>query len=134
MKKEQIFRQANDNLINHNLTDHMEAFYLPDFKAHAEGKTYRGHEFIRRYSKQMHQALPDIAVIEMLFFVENENTIAWQRTLQGTHHANMMGIPASGKCVTWNEMVISRFAGVQIAEEWIVSELTGQLMIKLSAK
>ena len=134
MKKEQILRQANDKLINHNLTDHMEAFYLPDFKAHAEGKTYWGHEFIRRYSKQMHQALPDIAVIEMLFFVENENTIAWQRTLQGTHHANLMGIPASGKCVTWNEMVISRFAGVQIAEEWIVSELTGQLMIKLSAK
>ena len=42
----------------------------------------------------------------------------------------MMGIPPSNKTVKWNEMVVSRFEGDKIAEEWIVSELMGQLLLK----
>ena len=65
------------------------------------------------------------------FLINAGNTIAWQRTLHGTHKANMMGIPSSEKKIIWNEMVVSRFEGDKIAEEWVVSELAGQLLLKL---
>ncbi len=35
------------------------------------------------------------------------------------------------KKLKWNEMVVSRFEGDKIAEEWVVSELAGQLLLKL---
>ena len=46
----------------------------------------------------------------------------------------MMGIPPSKKKIKWNEMVVSRFEGDKIAEEWVVSELAGQLLLKQPIK
>ena len=46
----------------------------------------------------------------------------------------MLGIPPSGKRVEWKDMLHTRFDGDQIAEEWAVSELAGELMLKLPAK
>jgi hypothetical protein len=70
------------------------------------------------------------SVLNIEILVEEGNTITWQRTLHGTHKANMMGIPQTGKKIKWNEMVVSRFEGDKIAEEWIVSELAGQLLLR----
>jgi len=50
---------------------------------------------------------------------------------EGLH---MMGIPASEKKIKWKEMVVSRFEGDKIAEEWVVSELAGQLLLKQPKK
>jgi predicted ester cyclase len=43
----------------------------------------------------------------------------------------MMGIPPSGKKVKWIEMVVTRFKDKKIAEKWVVSELAGELALKL---
>ena len=63
-----------------------------------------------------------------------DDTVTWQRTLRGTHKNAMLGIPPSGKRVEWKDMLHTRFDGDQIAEEWAVSELAGELMLKLPAK
>ena len=39
-------------------------------------------------------------------------------------------IPPTGKKVEWRDMVVTRFEGEKIAEEWAVSELAGQLFSK----
>ena len=62
--------------------------------------------------------------------VEAGDTIAWQRTLSGTHETEMMGIPPTGQMVEWREMVVTRFAGEKIVEDWLVSELAGELLSK----
>ena len=61
---------------------------------------------------------------------QTEETITWQRTFGGTHQAIFFGIPASMKKVKWNEIVVTRFNGAQIAEDWMVSNLAFQLMLK----
>ena len=43
----------------------------------------------------------------------------------------MMGIPPTGQKVEWRDMVVTRFDGEKIAEDWAVSELAGQLLSKL---
>jgi predicted ester cyclase len=38
-----------------------------------------------------------------------------------------MGIPATGKSVTYNEIFIARFAGSRIAETWGVVDVLSQM-------
>jgi len=33
-----------------------------------------------------------------------------------------MGVPASGRAITWRDMVVSRYEGERIAEEWPVTD------------
>lgn len=130
MNKEEQIKISNDLLIDQGNLDAVEKFFTADYVAHAEDKDYHGHDFIKRFAKQMRSAIPDLSVLKVEFFVSAGNAIAWQRTLHGTHKADMMGIPPSGKKVKWNEMVVSRFDGSKIAEEWVVSELAAQLLLK----
>jgi hypothetical protein len=130
MNKEELIRISNNQLIEQGKLAAIDNFFSSSYIAHAENKFYKGHDFLNRFTKQIRTALPDISVLKVDFFISSGNTLAWQRTLSGTHKEDMMGIPASGKKITWNEMVISRFESDKIAEEWVVSELAGQLLLK----
>ena len=134
MNKEKQIKYAADQLIGQGNLEVVDTVFTDDYLAHAEDKAYKGHEFIKRFSGQIRSAIPDLHVLKVEILVEEGNTIAWQRTLGGTHQANMMGIPPSKKKIKWNEMVVSRFEGDKIAEEWVVSELAGQLLLKQPIK
>jgi len=130
MNQEELIKNSNFQLIEQGDLHAVEKFFTANYVAHAGDKEYKGHDFIKSWDKQIRTALPDISLMKIEFLVNAGNTIAWQRTLRGTHKANMMGIPSSEKKITWNEMVVSRFDGDKIAEEWVVSELAGQLLLK----
>jgi predicted ester cyclase len=130
MNKEEQIKNCNEQLIDHGNLDEVEKYFTADYIAHAEDKDYKGHDFIKRFIKQIRSAIPDISILKVEFLVTTGSTITWQRTLHGTHKANMKGIPPSEKKIVWNEMVVSRFKGDKIAEEWVVSELAGKLLLK----
>ncbi len=130
MNKGEQIKYAAEQLIGQGNLNIIDTIFTTNYIAHAEDKDYKGHEFIKRFSKQLRSAIPDTSVLNIEILVEEGNTITWQRTLHGTHKANMMGIPQTGKKIKWNEMVVSRFEGDKIAEEWIVSELAGQLLLR----
>ncbi len=131
MDKEKKIKHTVEQLIGQGNLDIVDTFFTTDYIAHAENKEHKGQDFIKRFSKLIQTSIPDICVLKVEILMEESNTVSWQRTLQGTHKKNMMGIPPSNKKVKWNEMVVSRFEGDKIAEEWIVSELMGQLLLKL---
>jgi predicted ester cyclase len=134
MHKEDQIKYALDQLIEQCNISVVEEIFTKDYIGHAEDKNYKGREFIKRFTKQVRTAIPDIRVLRVEFLVKASDSISWQRTLQGTHKANMMGIPASDRKIKWNEMVVSRFEGEKITEEWVVSELAGQLLLKQPPK
>ncbi|HAA17795.1 MAG TPA: hypothetical protein DCR93_10955 [Cytophagales bacterium] len=131
MEKEDIIHQANEQLIHQGELSAIGVFFAEDYQAHAEGKTHQGHAFLTRFTKQLRTALPDIKVVKVEVLSADEDKVTFHRTLQGTHQKTLRGIPASQKKVTWHELVVSRFDGDKIAEEWLVSNLAGQLMLKL---
>jgi predicted ester cyclase len=130
MDKQEHLNYALEQLIKGNLLVVDEVF-SPDYIAHAGGKEYKGHEFIKRFANQLRSAIPDIRIVKVEFLAQDSQTLTWQRTLGGTHKAEMMGIPPSNKKVDWIELVVTRFDNGKIAEEWVVSELAGALMVKL---
>ena len=132
-KQEQI-KYGNNQLIGNGNLGVVEKIFATDYLVHTGGKDYKGHEFIRRWIRQLRSAIPDVRVVKVEFYLQAGNTVAWQRTLSGTHKADIMGIPPSGRKVKWRDMMISRFVGEKIVEEWAVSELAGELLVKMPAK
>jgi predicted ester cyclase len=132
-KQEQI-KYGNDQLIGNGNFGVVEKIFATDYLVHTGGKDYKGHKFIRRWIRQLRSAISDVRVVKVEFFVQAGDTVAWQRTLRGTHKADMMGIPPTGRKVKWRDMMISRFDGEKIIEEWAVSELAGELLLKMPAK
>ncbi|MCA9256840.1 MAG: ester cyclase [Phycisphaerales bacterium] len=127
---ERTLRFANTQLLDHADNAAIPDVFAEDYVVHAEGKTYRGHAFIRRWLKQLRAAIPDLRVVDVTILAARGDTIAWRRSLAGTHKAPLKRIPPSHRKVTWNEMLVTRFDGPMIVEEWCVSELAGQLFIK----
>jgi len=109
----------------------IEKAFATDYIAHAGEKDYAGHSFIKRYANLLRTAIPDIHIVEVKFLAQDNNTIVWQRTLSGTHKVEMQGLPPSGKKVKWVDMVVTRFKDKKISEDWVVSELMGELLLKV---
>ena len=129
--KEETIRYVIEELIGRGNLGIVDKTFATDYVAHAGEKEYSGHSFIKRFANQLRTAIPDIRVVEVKFLAQDVNAIVWQRTLSGTHKVEMQGIPPSGKKVKWVEMVVTRFANEKIAEEWVVSELMGELLLKV---
>jgi predicted ester cyclase len=134
MNKEERIRFATEQLLGQGHLDAVDRFFSADYSAHAGDKDYHGHDFVKRFATQLRSVMPDLQVLEIKILAQEGRTITWQRTLRGSHKADLMGIPPSGKKVTWIEMVVTRFEGEEIVEEWVVSELAGKLLLHLPAK
>jgi predicted ester cyclase len=128
---EERIRFANNELIGQGNFGVVDEVFASDYVLHAGGKDHKGPQFVRRFVRQLRSAIPNVRVVEVEFLIQAGATVAWQRTLSGTHKADMLGIPPSGRKVEWRDMVVTRFDGEMIAEEWGISELAGQLMLKL---
>ncbi len=134
MDKEKIIKLAVRRLIESGDFDIVEKVFSINYIAHAGDKDYKGHDFVKKFTKQIRSAIPDIKVKSIEFLSKSGNTITWQRTFSGTHKKNMKGIPPSDKKIKWRDMVVSRFEGETISEEWIISELMGELLLKTPGK
>jgi len=71
-------------------------------------------------------AFPDIKVTTEHIIAEwDKVVIRWTAT--GTHPGELMGIPASGRQVTWTGMTIYRFADGKIVESWWAYDALGMM-------
>ncbi len=120
---------------NHELYENGNLTVIPDFfssqyEVHSEGKIYSGHAFIKRFTRMIHKIFSNIKVDEIEFLSESKNKMTWIRTIKGTHIEAMKGIPASGRRLKWYDIVVSRFEKGKIIEEWTVSTLAAQMLLK----
>jgi predicted ester cyclase len=130
MDRLEHIKSIADQLIGQGNLNIVDSAFSADYVAHAGEKTHNGHKFIKQFTKQLRTAMPDIKIVKLEILSQTDNILTWQRTLSGTHKADLSGIPASNKKVKWYEIVVSRFDKDQIAEEWVASDLAFQLMLK----
>jgi steroid delta-isomerase-like uncharacterized protein len=72
------------------------------------------------------RAYPDLHVTVEDLFGEEDRLVA-RNTVTGTHQGEYLGVPPTGKSVTYNEMFIVRFADGRIAETWGIVDLLSQM-------
>lgn len=134
MNRETQIEYIAKQLFEHGNMEIVDSAFADTYVARDGEKRHKGQTFVRSFIRKLRRAIPDLKIVKIEFLSQTENTITWQRTLSGTHKADMQGIPASMKKVKWNEIVVTRFEGDRIAEDWLASHLAFQLMIKQPKK
>jgi steroid delta-isomerase-like uncharacterized protein len=85
-----------------------------------------GAQLVKEVFARLHRAYPDLHItIEDL--IEEGDKVVSRNTVTGTHQGEHMGIPPTGKSVTYNEIFIARFEGGRIAETWGVVDVLAQM-------
>ena len=127
--KEELIRFAHDEILAKGNLNAVEEVFADDYVLHAGGKEHRGAAFVRKFIGQLRSAIPDIRLAKLEFLMRSADRVAWQRTFRGTNRAGLKGIPPTGKKVEWTDILVSRFEGGKIAEEWAVSQLAERLLL-----
>ncbi len=117
-------REANEVLLNQGDLERIPEFFAESYISHAGGGQAQGHDAIRGFLQAITTAFPNLQVEVEVLATEGDR-VAWLRSHRGTHEGEFMGIPGTGRVLTWQDMVVTRYEGNMIAEEWGVSGLPG---------
>jgi len=81
---------------------------------------------LKQAMAMLHHAFPNLHVTIEDMIAEDDKVVG-RNALTGTHQGHYMGVPPTGKSVTYNEIFIFRFANGRIAETWGVVDVFSQL-------
>jgi steroid delta-isomerase-like uncharacterized protein len=102
--------------------------YAADYVLHDPSlpEPVRGVEGIRAFMSAVVAAFPDAHYTVEDLIAEGDKVV--QRcSVRGTHGGEFLGLPATGKQVAFPFMIITRFEGGKIAEEWQMLDTLGLL-------
>jgi steroid delta-isomerase-like uncharacterized protein len=71
-------------------------------------------------------AFPDLHLTVEDVIAEGDRVVV-RNTVTGTHRGEYMGLPPTGKSVTYNEIFIFRFENGRVAETWGVVDVLSQM-------
>ena len=74
----------------------------------------------------VHDAFPDFCVNVQDQIAEGDKVVT-RVTFRGTHQGEYMGLPATGKQVTYTGIALDRISGGKVVEMWHVSDDLGML-------
>jgi steroid delta-isomerase-like uncharacterized protein len=120
-------QRANDVLLNQGDVQRVPEFFAESYVSHENEGDVVGRDGIAGFVTSLRTAIPDLQV-EVEVLATQGNRVAWLRTHRGTHRGDFMGVPASGRSVTWQDIVVTRYEDGLIAEEWGVTGLPAALL------
>lgn len=85
-----------------------------------------GAKALKEVFTRLHRAFPDLHVKIEDLIAEGDKVVS-RNTVTGTHKGEYMGLPPTGKAVTYNEIFIFRVEDGRIAETWGVVDVLSQM-------
>jgi steroid delta-isomerase-like uncharacterized protein len=85
-----------------------------------------GAELAKQVFALLLRAYPDLHITVEDLIAEGDKVVS-RNTVTGTHQGEHLGVPPTGKSVTYNEIFIARFADGRIAETWGVVDVLSQM-------
>jgi predicted ester cyclase len=120
IEQNKALRQQWTKLIAERKLDEAFAQIGPGFVSHtARGKL--GVEGVRAYFEMVFTALPDQQVTSIQMIAEGDKVVDHMR-VEATHTGHFMGIPPSGKRVSWTFIDIVRYVDGKMVEHWNESD------------
>jgi steroid delta-isomerase-like uncharacterized protein len=86
----------------------------------------RGAQALKHVFGMLHRTFPDLRITVDDVIAEGDKVVS-RNTVTGTHQGEYMGIPPTGKSITYNEIVVLRFDDGRIAETWGVVDVLSQM-------
>ncbi len=117
-----------DGVFNNHNTSIIDELLAPDFvdKSALPPGVPGTREGVKQSLTLMLQAFPDLHTRVDDILTVGDQVVARQ-TSTATHRGNFMGIPATGKQVTWQGIHIIRLRGGKITEHWGLVDNLGLL-------
>jgi steroid delta-isomerase-like uncharacterized protein len=85
-----------------------------------------GAQLAKEVFARLHRAFPDLRITVEDVIAEGDKVVA-RNSVTGTHRGHYMGIPPTGRSVTYNAIFIGRFVNGRIAETWGVVDVLSQM-------
>jgi predicted ester cyclase len=108
---EDVFNGHNLQSLDKYMTGNMVSHWLGDRSLHGlpAWKSAMGSFF---------DAFPDAAyTLSDLFFAGDKGM--WRGTWRATQSKDWEGVPATGRKATWTVIIVGRFTGEKLAEDWV---------------
>ena len=102
--------------------DSIDKYIAPDYIRHTShtregGQEVRGLDGARQSIAALRTSFPDIHFTSEDVLVDDDKVVVrW--TVSGTHRGEFMGVPPTGKQVSWTGINIYRIADGKIVERW----------------
>jgi steroid delta-isomerase-like uncharacterized protein len=124
------YRRFHDAMNSHDpeeISNTIDEVFGPDVLIHTPAPVdATGPGAMKDVFGRLHRAFPDLHVTVEDLIAEGDEVVG-RNTVTGTQEGEYMGLPPSGKRITYREVVIFRFAGERIAESWAVVDVLSQL-------
>ncbi|HEX4815978.1 MAG TPA: ester cyclase [Nonomuraea sp.] len=85
-----------------------------------------GAEALKEVLATLHRAFPDLHV-EVEDMIAEDDKVVSRNTCTGTHRGEYLGLPPTGRSVTYKEIIIARFADGRLVETWAVVDVFSQM-------
>lgn len=124
-KTKKLLHDFLDECLNRGNLDAMDKYIAPEFVDH-RFPDRRGIEGQRQGFAELRRAFPDIRDAVEDVIAEGDR-IVLRFTMRGTHRGEFLGVPATGRQVTWSGINIARVANGKFVEIWGCADLLGLL-------
>jgi steroid delta-isomerase-like uncharacterized protein len=114
-----LTRQIMEEVFNRGNIELVDKLFAPDFVEHEElpPGIPSGIEAVKTLPTVFRSAFPDFQIAIDDVTAEGEKVVV-RSTWSGTHKGEFMGIPPSGKSVSFGVYDTIRFAGGKVVEHW----------------
>ena len=128
-----LFRQLIEEFFNRGNMSRADEFLAPDFVEREElpPGIPRDREGVKQLTTMLRSAFPDFKATIDDIVAEGDKVVV-RSTWSGTHKGEFMGIPPTGKSVSFGVIDIIRIAGGKCVEHWGQMDSMG-LMQQLGA-
>lgn len=120
-------REVNQALVNRGELDRIPEFIAESYVMHTPNGPQTGRHLVRGFISDLLVAFPDLEVETEVMAVDGDRVV-WKRTHRGTHQGPFMGVEPSGRTVSWEAIVVSRYEDGMVMEEWGASTLGAALL------
>ncbi|MEJ2706235.1 MAG: ester cyclase [Anaerolineales bacterium] len=120
-----IVRRYFDQVLNEQQHDLAEEFLAETIELHGTDLA-PGLEVVKHWLTMFAAAFPDGHYTVEDVVAEGDRVVA-RTTFNGTHKAEMQGIPATGKAVSVPSITIFRLDNGKIAEGWLINDNLGMM-------
>ena len=117
-----LVRRLMEEVFNRGNTSLVDELFAPDFVEHEElpPGIPPGREAVKQLPTIFRRAFPDFKITIDEVIAESDKVVVrstWS-TWSGTHKGEFMGIPPTGKSVSFGVIDIIRIAGGKFVEHW----------------
>jgi predicted ester cyclase len=122
---EAMIRRYFDEVFNRHDLDGLDQYWVADLVSHWMGQeTLRGLAAWKAGMVGFFAAFPD-ATYTLEDLVVTGDRGVWRGTWRATQRGAGGGVAASGRAVTWTVIIIARFAGDRLVEDWVEYDRLG---------